>query len=169
MATWQPNPSGPIGDNEPLGRRIFDDAIWRDALAQGKTHIFRPDHFDDNRLAEDLSFDRLGMSGNPQAKVLRFLDALAQAEAENHGKDHAGWGWVLRKNLRDSDRTVLKVLPSPIIDDLDSPDNPYHADLSRENHRTVQQAKYLSLHLAHLFNKIGKLEPASKGDPKISK
>ena len=165
MATWQPDPADPIGDNEPLGRRIFDDDLWRDALAQGMAHIFRPDHFYDNRLEEDLSFDRLGMSGNPQAIVLSFLNALAHAEAENRGKDHAGWGWVLRKNLRDSDRAVLKVRPSPIIDDPDSPDNPYHADLLRENHRTKQQANYLALQLAHLFNKNGELEPASEGDP----
>lgn len=169
MATWQPDPADPIGDNEPLGRRIFDDPVWRDDLAQGMGPIFRPDHFDDNRLEEDLSFDRLGMQGNPHPKVLRLLIALAQSEAENQNKDHAGWGWVLRKNLRDSDRTVLEVRPSPIINDPDSPDNPYHADLSRENHRTEQQAKYLALHLAHLFNKNGKLELAFEGDPKSSK
>ena len=76
-----------------------------------------------------------------------FKWLLEKAEAD---KDE------LRKLLKDIHGVLLAVNPAPV-----DGDNPYHAELSRANHRSIQQAMYLAMHLANLFNRKGRHEPPS--------
>ena len=152
MARWVPNPARPIGKNEPIGRRIFDDIVWRDEANQGQKGRLRVDHFYDTRVEEDLSFDRLGKQGNPDPRVVNLLKQLANAEADNERKSFEGWAYVAKRHLKKPlEDNELDIRP-----DDDSEENPYHALLARDDYRERRLAYFLALHLVHIFEGKGK-------------
>lgn len=153
MARWVPDPAGPIGKNEPIGRRIFDDIVWRDEANQGQKGRLRVDHFYDTRVEEDLSFDRLGKQGNPDPRVVNLLKRLANAEADNEGKPFEGWAYVVKRHLKKpTEDNELDIRP-----DDDSEENPYHALLARDDYRERRLAYLLAIYLVHIFEEKGKL------------
>lgn len=148
---WVPDPGEGIGSNEPLGRRVFDDPVWRDSLQQGLKYVIRYDHFYDTRLSENLSLDRLGSAGNPSKKVIAFLKAKADREASQRNTRFEGWAYLLAKHFKLLEKP-LPLRPSPVSGPLE---NPYHADLQRDSYREKKDAYLLALHLKQLFEVNG--------------
>lgn len=133
MARWRPDPRK-VGDQEPIGRRVYGDKIY------DRSKRLRIDHFQDSRLENDLSVDRLGRA-NPERAVVRYIGP--KAEEANPGKPFAGWA-ALRVNSIRNGRYPLEVLASP------NDDNEYHADICRDGFREDMYQYYLAIRLREI-------------------
>ncbi len=156
--TWVPDSDARVGNGEPIGRRIFDDPLWRDDLGQGAKHILRQDHFYDNRIEEGLSFDRLGRNAPPEKRVLAFLNSLASREAEKYEKVFECWAYLKRSQILKADKKPYEIIADPAVDNPDGlADNPYHALLLRNEYDTAELAKLIALQLSVIFQNNGDL------------
>jgi hypothetical protein len=109
-----------------------------------------PEAFQDKRLSEDLSVDRLGLQ-NPVKTVVRRLTALASGEASRASKEFHGWIAIAVQDLK-----VVKVFPTPLTMQKDGVDNPFHADIDRSMAREEAQAFHLSVSLRVQFQDKGR-------------
>lgn len=168
---WQPNDTK-VGDGEIIGRRIFRDSVLTRQQDRGQEVTIRMDHFYDNRLIENLSVDRLTQSGSPNRKVLSFLRPLANAAQQQ--SEFYGWGALKVRSLRDfRGEKITEVLATPVVNDPSQSDNPYHADISREDFREKKQAYALAIMLAQMANEdvgiVGSLARAPTPRPSEEK
>lgn len=148
MAHWTPNETA-VNANELVGRRIFEKAD-RTILS---TADIKSDVFDDSRLHEDLSVDRLG-NPNPDRKALKYLTSLADEEAEKRDRAFNGWIAIHAKKLK---RVTIK--PDPLTLAKDGTSNSFHAVIDRSAVREANLAYYFSTSLYFQFRENGLVVP----------
>ena len=153
MAQWTPDPKA-IGKGEVIGRRVLKDPIFDDDLGQGQKGRLRLDHFYDNRLAENLSVDRLGRSGQPEKKIVNRVANIADEEhALAASPNFHGWGALRAATLTQRSSAPIPVLATPTVQ------NPFHSDISRDKFRETQQAWALAYQLRDIVqNEFGLVE-----------
>ena len=78
MARWNPADK-PVGANEPIGRRLFDEPLLAGADDQRKFAGLDLRNFEEKRDRE-FSVDRLGRTGKERA-VIKYLNPRANAAA----------------------------------------------------------------------------------------
>jgi hypothetical protein len=126
------NPPRVVADQELLGRRIFDDPIFRGALDQGCPGRLRTDHFEETRQGTSVSLDRLGRS-NAEPRVLTYLRPRCLRAAEKFSKPKAfeGWAGLRAKDIRECRSCDLDVEASPDIQEgrCDLENNIYHTNV----------------------------------------
>ncbi|MGA2366877.1 MAG: hypothetical protein ABSG12_15470 [Steroidobacteraceae bacterium] len=161
---WIPNPGAPVGPQEPIGRRLFDEPDLVGAKDQKpKKEYLDLRHFEERRSPIEVSFDRLG-ERSIDKKVLNFLAPLCrrQGDAFAKRKKFGGWTWIQSTQLANPPRgTRFPVVPSPILlnQPADPEHNPYHA------HTTGQETHSVALHLQYLFSKYGKMRECPGSRP----
>jgi hypothetical protein len=156
MATWKPRSDEPVGSNEHVGRRMFDEPMLAGAQDQPAFQGLLLRHFEERRDRE-FSLDRLGRTGIDKG-VVRYLRPRADADGQNRTPLRAFNGWaVLRaKVLADPPlgNHQMLVIASPITGD-DLAENVYHAHVLLPDAETWYQN---ALHLRHLFTSQGTVE-----------
>ena len=137
MPRWTPDPAE-IDNREAIGRRIYGDKVF-----DGQGPRLRVDHFMDERLAQDLSVDRLGLN-NPEKQVKRYLKPIAAAA--NNTKSFTGWAALKVSSIRNR-KYPLDILATP------QENNEYHADISRNNIGNLVNAYSLAFRLRDCADK----------------
>jgi hypothetical protein len=162
MARW--NPPSNVGNNEQIGRRLFEEPILRGFSDQPQFAGIRLNHFEETRGSE-VSLDRLGATGLDR-KVIGYLTPRAQAAGRTFGKpkDFDGWIVVPAKELVSAKRSPsLPVLASPVPGD-EPKDNLYHAHVVRPE---THDAYMMALHLKHIFTTYGTVYAVGSPTPPI--
>jgi hypothetical protein len=136
-ARWVPKPGAPVGNREPIGRRLFapiklagakDQNDWKDTLLLG--------HFLEKRHPGEVSLDRLG-ERQVDNKVRSFLTPRCHDAActQTPPKRFAGWAWIVVEKLINPSKGATGFAPieSAIAPSAPgaSDDNPYHAHVCR--------------------------------------
>jgi hypothetical protein len=151
MALWQPAIDQPIGSNEYLGRRLFDEPLLAGAQDQEPFPGLDLNHFLEKRDGE-VSLDRLGQSGVDR-RVVNYLRPMAGNAGGRFRppKRFDGWSVLKAHHLSNPRRgDAASVVPSP----LPGPEpeaNIYHAHVEPGSNNPFQMA----LHLRHLFTAYG--------------
>ena len=164
MARWEPETDKPIGSNEHLGRRLFDEPILAGAQDQKPYVGLDYRHFEEKRIGDDVSLDRLGRTC-VEKSIVRYLLPLAMSAAESthETKIFHGWSVLKAQILRCPPRPKLpkfEVVPSPVLDQ-ENVKNIYHAHIIRGS----MDPYILALHLRQLFAEYGNIEPAMSNKP----
>ncbi|MBA1144592.1 hypothetical protein [Mesorhizobium neociceri] len=148
---WSPSPVS-IDPTEIVGRRLLAKTYkgWPSQNPTRENLKLSPEAFQDTRLGEDLSVDRLGLQ-NPVKTVVRRLSALASEEAYRASKEFHGWIAMAVQDLKG-----VKVFPTPLTIEKDGVDNPFHADIDRSLAREQGQAFHLSVSLRVQFQDKGR-------------
>lgn len=151
------SPPAKISDKEIVGRRAFGED--KHIFARADRSQYRIDVFLDTRLETDLSFDRVGIRKAEEA-VLAFLTPLCREHGTTQGKCFRGW---LQIPVRELGR--LPILPKKSVGEM----NPYHAELSRDDHRKLEAARSLAFRLCvlagpHPFLNPVPAEPTDSND-----
>ncbi len=152
MARW--NPPSNVGQNEQIGRRLFEEPMLRGAAGQPSFSGLRLNHFEESR-GNEVSLDRLGASGLDR-KVSSYLIPRAQADGETFGKPKKfdGWAVVAAKELVHAKKEPkLPIYASP-VEDEEPKDNVYHAHVVRPD---ALNSYIMALHLKHIFTSYGKV------------
>ena len=157
MALWKPPSNPPIGPNEHLGRRLFEEPLL--AGAQNQKRITRLDlrHFEEKRDGQ-VSLDRLGRTSVDKA-VVRYLRPRADRAGTRVHPPKAFNGWAVLTARKFGSppappRYALAVIPSP-ESGADLEENIYHAHISMPAHMDYYS---MALHLRELFDAHGTLE-----------
>jgi hypothetical protein len=153
VATWIPDPTEPVGPNEIVGRRLFDEPKLIGATDQrAPDWLLDYRHFEDTR--GEVSFDRLGRTGRDR-KVVNFLRPKAEKAGQDvePPKTFDGWATVRAKSLATAAKgPSFPLIVSPMY--LDQPEhadhNPYHAHAV-----SVLDAYSMALHLRQIFEEYG--------------
>jgi hypothetical protein len=152
MAKWKPRADEPVGANEHIGRRMFDEPMLRGAQNQPSWGGLDVRHFEETRSPE-VSVDRLGRSGVDKS-VGRYLQPKAKAAGTRFAppREFHGWATVAAKHLRVRGSAYdFAISPSPV--DLPEPDaNPYHAHVTRAEQ---EDPLFFALKLRNVFAKHG--------------
>lgn len=143
---WKPD-KNKVSDKEIIGRRLFGHKIF---IAPRERGLFKMDIFYDTRLANDLSFDRLGLK-TVDKDVVKFLTQQCHQHGSLQNKTFVGWAAI-----KVSDSKKLTIQPTP------TEENPYHADLSREGYRDPLSAELLAYRLAHHASVLELVLPANE-------
>ena len=81
MALWSPKSSDPVGPNERIGRRLFDQKQLNGAQDQKPLrNVFELYHFEEKRDPGDVSVDRLGKTGIDR-RVRNYVEERANFAA----------------------------------------------------------------------------------------
>lgn len=152
MARWQPQSDQPVGPNEHIGRRLFDEPLLAGAQDQLSFAGLNLRHFEERRDRE-VSLDRLGQSGIDKA-VVRYLRPRAeQAGTTFHPpKTFNDWAVVRARLLSHPPQgPAIPAIASPVSgQDLD--EDIYHAHVVTPEHFDHYS---MALHLRHLFTGPG--------------
>lgn len=159
MAQWKPPSDAPVGPNEPVGRRLFDQPMLvgmrdlnRGAQRLDVRHFLEPRH-------RELSLDRLGRTGIDKA-VVRYLCPIAVIAGQTFSPPKAfnGWAVIRAKQLEAPPRgnMHLPVIASPV---LDTDGNIYHAHAVLPD---SLDAWVTACFLRDLFETRGSIESAGK-------
>ena len=155
MATWKPRSDEPVGNNEHVGRRLFDEPMLAGATDQKAFGGLILRNFEENRDRE-FSLDRLGRTGVDR-KVVSYLLPRANAAATRFVPHRSFDGWaVLRARVLENPPKGLglPVTASPIAGDgVD--ENIYHAHATLPESQDAHQRYSSALHLRHLFASHG--------------
>lgn len=127
--------------SEVVGRRIMEKPGFSISISL--------DQFEDRRLNDDLSLDRLGVNSHNK-EVVKILTPLADEGAASRNLDFYGWFAIHSKKLKG---IVLR--PDKLRAAEDGVDNPYHAVVSRENFRLKDQAHHFTRSLYYHFKEEG--------------
>jgi len=126
---WDPK-TDPVGKNETIGRRLFDEPMLMGAQDQPSFKGLDYRHFEETRADRELSLDRLGFTGI-EKKAKSYLKPRAVAAGANcvPPKQFNGWAQVrasvLEKGLGGQ---CFPVIASPI--DLNGIEgNTHHAHI----------------------------------------
>jgi hypothetical protein len=168
MARW--TPSSDVGQNERIGRRLFDEPMLAGAGDQKPYYGLDFRHFYETR--DDISLDRLGRTGIDNA-VVRYLTPLAHAAGRKFrkAKSFNGWFVVVVRNIEnppEGNKFNIKVIASAVQGE-GLEENPYHAHIFAAG----IDHYFLGLHLRHLFAKYGQAlsvqqETASPSRPPLT-
>ncbi len=141
MPADQPIDSGAaLGRSDVVGRQLSPGEIKQNG---GKIDV-RYKAFLDSRLESDLSFDRIGRSGNPEKGLVEQCDQIARAQMQKRGAEFAGWGAIRVSILQEND---LEIVMRPALET--DPKNPNHCELLRHKFRTRETAKALAFQLLY--------------------
>ena len=99
MATWKPQIQGEVGQNEPLGRRLFEEPLLA-GTPEGKERFagLSLRHFEETR-DQDFSLDRLGRTG-VNKRVKKYLKPRADANGRTLNPPRAFDGWAVLQTRR---------------------------------------------------------------------
>jgi len=155
MALWNP-PGDHVGDNEHIGRRLFDEPMLIGAQNQKPYAGLDIRHFEETRDDEPFSLDRLGRSSIDRA-VVRYLRPRAEMAGARFRPAKAFNGWAVLRARQLANPPVGRAQHGtfPVIASPDNGngllENIYHAHItiSRIDHYTI------ALHLRHLFVSYG--------------
>lgn len=153
MARWVPPDS--VGNNEQIGRRLFDEPMLAGTGDQPSFAGLLVTHFEEGR-DDEYSLDRLGRSGI-DGKVVAYLKPRAQAAGKTFRKlkSFDGWAVLSAKELINARRSPsLPIISSP-VEDAEPKDNAYHAHVVRPQN---MDPMHMALHLRHLFVTYGKVK-----------
>ena len=156
MALW--NPPDNIGDNEPVGRRIFQRPSLKGAEDQPlPPKVIELYHFQEGKGS--LSLDRLGQTST-DARVKRWIDPIAKKAAASFRERRAFKGWfvVRARDLRNPPQgTRLVLTASPIVptEGDQSSANPYHGHIETP---AIDRFHY-ALQLKYVFESKYQHEP----------
>lgn len=162
---WKPQINKPIGQNEHIGRRLFDEQELVGAQGQKQLARLSLQHFLDTR--GEVSLDRLGPSGVEKA-VVKYLQPRAERAGTRLKPPKAFNGWaVIRARQFDSPAAqrgvALSVVASPQHGaGLD--ENIYHAHIEDPPNFVDPDKKpyFLALHLRELFERETMLLPVGR-------
>jgi len=156
---WNPKPDAPIGVQEQVGRRIFDEPKLRGVEDQPELGILSVEHFREKR-DPNVSLDRLGRSGiEPKVKKHLIPRCELQGKKFEKSKEFEGWAVIKVKDLVNKWAKVpqWEVHASPVEKQgsEEFSDNEYHAhaNCSEENNDLGA-----ALFLRHLFERYGQIE-----------
>ena len=153
MAKWTPPPV--VGNNEHVGRRLFDEPMLAGAKEQPSFQGLLLSHFEETR-GDEYSLDRLGNSGIDR-RVVGYLRPRADAAGKTSRKPKRfdGWAALRAQELVQARKPpTLSVISSPVVAP-DPNDNIYHAHVCRPAATTPH---LMALHLRHLFSAYGNVE-----------
>jgi hypothetical protein len=159
MALWKP-PGDQVGDNEHVGRRLFDEPMLIGAKNQKPYSGLDIRHFEETRDDEQFSLDRLGRSSIEPA-VVRYLRPRAEMAGGGFkpAKAFNGWAVLRAHQLANPPVGRTKHGTFPVFASPDNGDgllqNSYHAHIiiSGFDHYSI------ALHLRHLFLSYGTIYP----------
>jgi hypothetical protein len=158
MATWKPKPDDPVGVNEVIGRRLFDEPKLAGAKEQKPFAGLDLRNFTEKRDRE-FSVDRLGRTGI-DAGVLKYLRPRATNAAKRFhpAKRFDGWATLRVRILAKPPlgEAVWLVSASPITDVSPPEDNIYHAHVALPKGVSPYTS---ALHLRELFTQYGEVRP----------
>lgn len=153
---WNPE-TDPIGRDEPIGRRLFDEPMLIGAQNQPSFKGLDLRHFEETR-DDQLSVDRLGSTGI-EKKAKNYLRPRAEAAgAKCHPKKQFnGWAYVRADILKGGYRGHgFHVTASPVEgDESNLEDNTHHAHIVLGDQLTPIMAAF---YLRELFTTHGKVE-----------
>jgi hypothetical protein len=132
MARW--DPPAEIGNNEHIGRRLFDEPMLVGTADQPAYAGLKLTHFEETRGSE-WSLDRLGRSGIDK-KVVAYLRPRAESAGETFMKPKSFDGWAVlpvRELTKARRKPTLPVMASPVNDEAPN-DNIYHAHTLKPQH-----------------------------------
>jgi hypothetical protein len=163
MALWKPQSSQPIGPNEHLGRRLFDEPSLAGAQDQKTIARLNLRHFEERRDGQ-VSLDRLGRT-NVDKSVVRYLRPRADGAGTRFRPPKAFNGWAVLTARKFGSPPApapagyaLTVIASPESGaDLD--ENTYHAHISMPPNMDYYS---MALHLRQLFEAHGTIERVAK-------
>ena len=156
MAAWIPEAA--ISPTEWLGRRMFGSPSK--AAIKSLEDLTSTEAFIDTRVDDDLSLDRLG-DPNIAKSAVAELTPLADAEASANKKTFNGWFACRQRDLK-----YVAVKPSPLNFAEHGIDNPYHAEIVRDNVRASDLQHYLASHLFVAFRFSGQFQqPGARRQP----
>lgn len=156
MATWLPGSEEPVGKNEQLGRRLFDEPMLAGASTQKHFDGLDLRNFQETRTNE-FSLDRLGRS-SVDRRVISYLlpRGIAASQTFQKPKQFNGWVALRAETLTSPPKgPKLPIVPSPIGGE-GLAENPYHAHALLEEPRDDYST---ALHLRFLFGKYGTIQP----------
>lgn len=151
---WTPQSNQPVGQNEHIGRRIFDEPSLVGAQDQKPLARLTIRHFEDRD--GEVSLDRLGRTSIEKAVVQYLLTRADRAgEKFSYLKVFHGWAVLTARKFGSPPAPpghALSVIASPENgNDLDA--NIYHAHVA-----DPQKDRYvMALHLRELFVTHGTL------------
>jgi hypothetical protein len=151
MPPWAP-PKDKVGDNESVGRRLFDEPKLIGAGGQPDFKGLLLSHFEEGR-DDEYSLDRLGQT-SVDRRVVNYLTQRATAHGRTFKKQKSfgGWATIKARSLANSPRPPrLPPTPSP-IDDPSPADNMYHAHVLKPS---GMEPHLMALHLRYLFESFG--------------
>jgi hypothetical protein len=154
MAKWNPL-TDPVGKNEPVGRRLFDEPMLKGAADQRTFSGLNLRNFEETR-DKQLSLDRMGQTGITRS-VKSYLIPRAESAAKKFtpAKQFNGWVVVSAKFLESGyEGKKFPVVASP-QDGIDLDRNDYHAhsEIPSDLNSTIA-----ALFVREIFGKRGKLE-----------
>lgn len=149
---WNPT-TDPVGKNEPIGRRLFDEPMLMGAQDQPSFKGLDYRHFEETRDRE-LSLDRLGFTGI-EKKAKNYLKPRADAAGANcvPPKHFNGWAQVRASALEKGwNGQCFPVIASPI--DLDGIEgNIHHAHIV-----ITGDVTFAAFRLREIFTRHGTVE-----------
>lgn len=151
MARWIPNPGEPVGPNEPIARRLFDEPLLSGAQDQKPFQGIDLRHFEETRDGE-ISFDRFGRSG-VERPIVGYLYPLAQAMGAGLKPPRAfsGWLYVRARQLSEPKRgPKFPPVASPQVPPEE--ENVYHAHVVRPD---GVDHYVMALYLREIFGRHG--------------
>src|ERR1035437_393533 len=157
MALWKPQGNQPIGPNEHLGRRLFDEPLLTGAQDQKPSARLNLRHFEEKRDGQ-VSLDRLGRTSVDKA-VMRYLRPRADRAGTRLRPPKVFNGWAVLTARRFGSPPAppgyaLTVIASPESGTaLD--ENIYHAHISTPPNLDYHS---MALHLRWLFEDHGTIE-----------
>jgi hypothetical protein len=166
MASWTPAADQPIGSNEHLGRRLFDEPLLAGGADQAPFNGLDLRNFQEKRDRE-YSLDRLGRS-SVEPKVLTYLLPRATQAASKFRDPKRFDGWaVLRARELTKARVGANVWiePSPVAG-RGFDENIYHAHALRPEDKEDYS---FALHLRHLFTAYGQIERVGGNDHSLAR
>lgn len=145
---WTPDPSV-VSKKEVVGRRTFGQD--KQIFVQQEPLHYKYDIFLDDELAADLSLDRLGLRA-AELKVITLLSPLGERHGQRRTPPRSFRGWA---QIKVADLSGLKIRPTKAKGE----ENPYHAELSRDEFRTKNQARALAYQLCVLAARNAFIKP----------
>lgn len=135
------NPPDQVSTKEMIGRRAFGKD--KSVFANSEATKYKLNVFLDDRLADDLSFDRLGVRA-ADSEVVEFLTALGDEIGRKMNKQFRGWAQI---KVEDLGKLEFKKT------DAEGEEKPFHGELSREDFRNENAARALAFQLCELASR----------------
>jgi hypothetical protein len=136
------DPGPPVEPGAVIGRRL-ETADVRSSES-GPIYLWKA--FYDDRVEDNLSFDKLSTAGDPVRKVVNDAGRIARKDAEAKKATFVGWAGIRRKTLHKD----FKVYLTPVTTG-DNP-NPHHCELDRTKYPDRQLARSLAYELLTYAN-----------------
>jgi hypothetical protein len=165
MAQWKPGPDDPVGQNEYIGRRLFDEPLLAGSQSPTQFAGLQLRHFEEKR-GREFSLDRLGRGAiNKGVQGYLLPRARAAGAKFNPTKQFDGWvtlrvGALLNPPGSPNLRRPESVVASPETGE-GLEENVYHAHALMPEGLDYYS---MALHMRELFTTHGKVHRAHSPD-----